>query len=149
MEWQTASNAGDLSVRIDGQKAETAEVDVHQEGIADIGLAVVAEDDDVRLVQRALAAQAFQKSAELLIVHAQLRLGLLTFHAVGVPAESRSHSLTSMMSTAAGRPPGMSSASAMVNRSRLRRSHQVAAVFIEVTIHQVCSGRVPSHCWGW
>lgn len=89
MEWATASNEAIFPVRIDGQKAETAEVDVHQEGIADIGLAVVAEDDDVRLVQRALAAQAFQNSAELLIVHAQLRLGLPAFHAVGVPGRSR------------------------------------------------------------
>ena len=133
---------GDLSVRIDGQKAETAEVDVHQEGIADIGLAVVAEDDEIRLVQRALAAQAFQNSAELLIVHAQLRLGLLTFHAVGVPggvevAQLDEHDvrLRAVLQDVERQRHGEQVKAA-------GRPHQVAAVFIEVTVHQVCSGRV-------
>ena len=103
---------------------------------------MVAEDDDVRLVQRAPAAQAFQNSAELLIVHAQLRLGLLTFHAVGVPggvevAHLHKHDvrLRAVLQNVERQRHGEQVKAA-------RRSHQVAAVFIEVTIHQVCSGRV-------
>ena len=132
---------GDIALAVCLQQAVFFEQHVHQQHIADVRLPMVAQHHNVGLFQRSLAPQALQKGAQLFVMPAQLHLGVLVEHAVGVAhrvqiAHFHQHDvrLLKIFQNIQRKRHGVKVQAAVW-------PFQKASVLIEIALHQIFGGR--------